>query len=66
VGLQLVEAHKADQRVVRNCDVLASQDHHEHLLATIPGARRQERRGGHVLSDPDLAAIYDWLAHRSR
>ncbi|GIH96771.1 alpha/beta hydrolase [Planobispora siamensis] len=43
-------------------DVLVSRDHHEYLLATISGARRRELRGGHVLSDRDLAAIYDWLA----
>ena len=47
-------------------DVLASQDHHEYLLDTIPGAQRQELRGGHVLNDRDLAAIYDWLAGPSR
>ena len=47
-------------------DVLASQDHHEYLLATIPGAQRQELRGGHVLNGRDLAAIYDWLANPSR
>jgi hypothetical protein len=47
-------------------DVLASQDHHEHLLATIPGAQRQELRGGHVLRDRDIAAIYEWLADPSR
>jgi pimeloyl-ACP methyl ester carboxylesterase len=43
-------------------DVLASRDHHEYLLSVIPGARRRELRGGHVLGNRDLAAIYDWLA----
>jgi pimeloyl-ACP methyl ester carboxylesterase len=47
-------------------DVLAAQEHHEYLLATIPGAQRQELRGGHVLTGGDLAAIYDWLADPSR
>ncbi|HET6729264.1 MAG TPA: alpha/beta fold hydrolase [Jiangellaceae bacterium] len=47
-------------------DVLAAQDHHEYLLATTPGAQRQELRGGHVLTGRDLAAIYDWLADPSR
>ena len=46
-------------------DVLASQDHHEYLLATIPGAQRRELPGGHVLDGRDLAAIYDWLADPS-
>jgi pimeloyl-ACP methyl ester carboxylesterase len=46
-------------------DVLAAQDHHEYLLATIPGAQRQELRGGHLLTGRDLAAIYDWLAEPS-
>ena len=46
-------------------DVLSSRDHHEYLLSTIPGARRQELRGGHVLDGQDLAAIYEWLANPS-
>lgn len=47
-------------------DVLASRDHHEYLLSRIPGAKRQELPGGHVLNSGDLAAIYDWLADPSR
>jgi pimeloyl-ACP methyl ester carboxylesterase len=47
-------------------DVLASRDHHEYLLSRIPGAKRQELPGGHVLDGGDLAAIYDWLTDPSR
>jgi pimeloyl-ACP methyl ester carboxylesterase len=43
-------------------DVLASPAHHDYLLATIPGARRRELHGGHVLNRQALAAIYEWLA----
>jgi pimeloyl-ACP methyl ester carboxylesterase len=43
-------------------DVLASREHPEHLLSVIPGARRHELSGGHILDTHDLAAIYDWLA----
>jgi pimeloyl-ACP methyl ester carboxylesterase len=43
-------------------DVLASRAHHEYLLSVIPDAERRELRGGHVMNDADLAAIYDWLA----
>lgn len=42
-------------------DVLGPQAHPEHLLALIPAAERQELPGGHVLTDPDLDAIYTWL-----
>jgi pimeloyl-ACP methyl ester carboxylesterase len=47
-------------------DVLASREHHEYLLSVVPGARRHELSGGHVLSAHDLAAIYDWLADPPR
>jgi pimeloyl-ACP methyl ester carboxylesterase len=47
-------------------DVLASRAHHEYLLSVIPDAERHELRGGHVMNDADLAAIYDWLADPSR
>jgi pimeloyl-ACP methyl ester carboxylesterase len=47
-------------------DVLASRDHHDYLLSSIPGARRHELGGGHVLDGHDLAAIYDWLTDPSR
>jgi pimeloyl-ACP methyl ester carboxylesterase len=47
-------------------DVLASRDHHDYLLSSIPGARRHELGGGHVLDGQDLAAIYDWLTDPSR
>jgi pimeloyl-ACP methyl ester carboxylesterase len=47
-------------------DVLVSRDHHDFLLSTIPGARRQELRGSHVLDGQELAAIYAWLARASR
>jgi hypothetical protein len=46
--------------------VLASREHHEYLLSVIPGARRYELEGGHVLGEHDLAAIYNWLADPSR
>jgi len=46
-------------------DVLSSRGHQEYLLSAIPGARRRELRGGHVLDGPDLAAIYAWLADPS-
>jgi pimeloyl-ACP methyl ester carboxylesterase len=46
-------------------DVLVSRAHAEYLVATIPGASRYELRGGHLLSDDDLASIYEWLSHAS-
>lgn len=47
-------------------DVLASREHHEYLLSSIPGARRHQLGGGHILDAHDLAAIYDWLTDPSR
>lgn len=47
-------------------DVLASRAHHEYLLSVIPGARRHELGGGHVLGGRELAAIYDWLIDPTR
>jgi len=42
-------------------DVLAPRAHSDYLIATIPGASRNELVGGHVLSDDDVASIYQWL-----
>ena len=47
-------------------DVLASQDHHEHLLSRIPRAERHELQGGHVLNADQLSAIYEWLGSLDR
>ncbi len=47
-------------------DVLASRAHTDYLVATIPAARRHELGGGHVLSDEDLASIYEWLTNASQ
>lgn len=46
-------------------DVLASRAHPDYLITTIPGASRHELSGGHLLSDDDLAAIYQWLTNPS-
>ena len=46
-------------------DVLVSRAHTDYLVATIPGASRYELGGGHVLSDEDLASIYEWLTNAS-
>lgn len=46
-------------------DVLASPAHADYLITTIPGASRHELAGGHLLSDDDLAAIYQWLTNPS-
>jgi pimeloyl-ACP methyl ester carboxylesterase len=44
-------------------DVLSPRGHAEHLLSAIPDAERHELlAGGHVLTDPDLDAIYRWLS----
>lgn len=44
-------------------DVLASPAHTDYLITTIPGASRHELSGGHLPSDDDLAAIYQWLTN---
>jgi pimeloyl-ACP methyl ester carboxylesterase len=44
-------------------DVLSPKAHAEYLLAAIPHAARNELRGGHVLGDADLDAIYKSLTH---
>lgn len=46
-------------------DVLASRAHPDYLITSIPGASRHELSGGHLLSDADLAAIYQWLMNPS-
>lgn len=44
-------------------DVLVPRTHADYLIATVPGASRNELASGHVLSDEDLASIYDWLSN---
>jgi pimeloyl-ACP methyl ester carboxylesterase len=46
-------------------DVLVPRTHADYLIATIPGASRKELGGAHVLSDGDLASIYEWLTDAS-
>jgi pimeloyl-ACP methyl ester carboxylesterase len=42
-------------------DVLVPATHAEWLLSHIPGAERHELPSGHMLSDDDLDAVYEWL-----
>jgi hypothetical protein len=42
-------------------DVLGPRAHPEYLLTVILSAQRRELRGGHVLHDVDLDAVYRWL-----
>ncbi len=65
-GFELSELTAPTSVWYGTADVLASRDHHEYLLSALPGARRRELRGGHVLDSRDLAAIYDWLADPTR
>jgi len=65
-GFELPEVTMPASVWYGTADVLGSRDHQEYLLSAIPGARRQELRGGHVLDGQDLAAIYEWLANPSR
>jgi pimeloyl-ACP methyl ester carboxylesterase len=65
-GFELSELTSPTSVWYGTADSLGSRGHHEYLLSTIPGARRQELRGGHVLDAQDLAAIYEWLANPSQ
>lgn len=42
-------------------DVLSPRAHAEHLTGAVANADRRELTGGHVLTDADLDAIYQWL-----